>query len=177
MEEMESEEGWPAMPLHRVPCAVALVLAITALVPQPPVLARGATVGTVTALQAVQAVVRPYYLAGYSFANCSTRSPRTFPALTCPETPRLQRRLREWRGIDTGLAFCRCQSSPRTVRIWQVDNNGRVAHVDVWWNLDGGAFTDTFVVLHTRRGWLVDNEYCVGRPGTSVYLRAGQEPC
>ena len=38
--------------------------------------------------------------------------------------------------------------------------------------------TDTFVVRHQAGSWLVDDEYCAGRPATSVYNGvAGQRPC
>jgi hypothetical protein len=132
-----------------------------------------------TALQAVRMVVRPYVTPGYNFANCTRLSPRLYPNLICPETARLRHwlRVRRLPMGSSGLPFCRCQSAPRTVQVWLLDNNSRVAHVNTYWNLDRSSFTDTFVVVHGSNGWLVDDEYCAGRPGTSVYTSAGAVPC
>ena len=135
--------------------------------------------GAATASRAVLAVVRPYFVPGYSMANCSKRSPRLLPTVVCPETARL----RHWLQVrrlpmqESSLPFCRCQSGPRTVRIWQVSNNGRLARVNAWWDRGNVSFTDTFVVLRGPTGWEVDDEYCMGRPATSVYSRAGSVPC
>jgi hypothetical protein len=132
-----------------------------------------------TPLQAVRIVVRPYIASGYNFANCTRLSPRLYPNLICPETARLRHWLRV-RRLPVGssdLPFCRCQSAARAVQLRQVDNNGRVAHVNAAWNLGPGSFTDTFVVVHSSSGWLVDDEYCAGRPRTSVYTSAGAVQC
>jgi hypothetical protein len=132
-----------------------------------------------TALQAVRMVVRPYVTPGYNFANCTRLSPRLYPNLMCPETARLRHwlRVRHLPMGSSGLPFCRCQSPARTVQLRLLDNNGRVAHVNTYWNLDRSSFTDTFVVVYGSNGWLVDDEYCAGRPGTSVYTSAGAVPC
>ena len=132
-----------------------------------------------TPARAVRIVVRPYVVPGYNFANCTKFSPRLYPNLICPETARL----RHWLQVRrlpmgfSGLAFCRCQSAARAVQLRLLNNSGRIAHVNAWWNLDRNSFTDTFAVVHGSSGWLVDDEYCAGRPGTSVYTRAGAVPC
>lgn len=144
-----------------------------------------------TAMQAVKMVLRPYDPRNhgkYNFSNCTTLSPRLYPNLTCPETPRLLHYLafRRLPMNDSGLPFCRCQSGPYSVRLSTVRyNNGRVASVDVRWDFgptrsspSPKKATDTFVVLHEAGIWLVDDEYCAGRPATSVYKGiAGQSPC
>jgi hypothetical protein len=132
-----------------------------------------------TPLQAVRIVVRPYVAPGYNFANCTKLSPRLYPKLICPETTRL----RHWIQVrrlpvgSSGLPFCRCQSAARAVQLRSLDNNGRTAHINASWNLGPGSFTDTFVIVHGNSGWLVDDEYCAGRPRTSVYGKAGAIPC
>ena len=135
--------------------------------------------GAVTPVLAVLAVVRPYYVPGYSLANCSRSSPRLHPGIECPETARLRHwlRVRRLPMQESSLPFCRCQSGPRTTRIRQVANTGRVARVNVWWDRGVASFTDTFVVVRGPAGWAVDDEYCLGRPATSVYTKAGSAPC
>ncbi|GAC1522971.1 MAG: hypothetical protein NVS2B16_31050 [Chloroflexota bacterium] len=140
-----------------------------------PVQAATERVAATTALRAVRVVVHPYFVAGYNFSNCTRRSPRLYPSLTCPETARLRRRLESRRPIE-GLPFCRCESGPKTVRVWQISNDGRVALVNAYWNLGPGSFTGTFVV-RWNNGWLVDDEYCAGRPATTIYGSRGAVPC
>ena len=148
-----------------------------------------------TPLQAVQIVLRPFDPRNhgkYNFTNCTTLSPRSHPNLTCPETLRLRHYLsvRRLPIGDSGLPFCRCQSGPYSVRVGAVRyNNGRVARVDVRWDFGRARSSpsqrmhstkamDTFVVLHEANIWLVDDEYCAGRPATSVYQGVtGESPC
>lgn len=139
--------------------------------------AHAATVAVRTPVEAVRAVVRPYYVPGYNFANCTARSPRLYPLLTCPETARLRRRLGRHRLPFSGLPFCRCQSGPRTVRLRLISNHGGVARVDARWEMGPTSFTDTFMVVRRAAGWLVDDEYCLNRPATSVYTARGDAPC
>jgi hypothetical protein len=127
--------------------------------------------GTATAMQAVSAVVRPFYR-----GVTGTCSPETGMVFTCPITLRLPRYLAE--PSASTVTFCRCQNPPTGTRSRQIDNTGRVAHVSVDWYYGGriALFSTTFVVLHGRMGWLVDDQDCAGRPGTSIYNpRAG--PC
>lgn len=166
--------------LTRSKLVAAAMLALWAIVPATTY--AGDTRNTThaaTPLQAVRMVVRPYFVPGYTFANCTKLSPRVHPNLTCPETARLRRWLhvRRLPMGDSGLPFCRCQSGARTVQIRLLESNGRVAHVNAWWDLGPGSFTDTFVVVRQGAGWLVDDEYCGGRPQTSVYTSAGASPC
>jgi hypothetical protein len=170
----------------------ALAAALVAL----PASAAGSSIGhhsvhAGTARQAVKMVLRPYEPRNngtYNFSNCTAVSPRLHPDLTCPETPRLLHYLavRQLPRSDSGLPFCRCQSGVYAVRVMPVQfNNGHVARVDARWDFGpAGATpshtyaTDTFVVLRQAGGWLVDDEYCAGRPATSVYRGiAGQSPC
>ena len=144
-----------------------------------------------TARQAVTMALRPYDPRNhgkYNFSNCTTLSPRLHPNLTCPETPRLLHYLlvRRLPRSESGLPFCRCQSGVDAVQVMPVRfNNGRVARVDARWDFGPAGSTpshtyatDTFVVLRQAGGWLVDDEYCAGRPATSVYRGiAGQSPC
>jgi hypothetical protein len=178
------------MRTHIVPIALQALLIVTMSSLSFGVTHAGAAsaarpVHAATALQAVRVMMRPYDMVGYNFTNCTTKSPRRNPGLTCPETPRLL----HWLAVrrlpvgDSGLAFCRCQSPPRAVRVWQLDNNGHMAHVAVRWMFGQAGSprtisTDTFVVLHRSIGWLIDDEYCTGHPWTSVYRgAAGAAPC
>ena len=148
-----------------------------------------------TALQAVRILLRPFDPNNdgkFNFGNCTNLSPKLHPDLVCPETARLRHYLsvRRLPMGDSGLPFCRCQSVPFSVRVAAVRfNNGRLARVDVHWvfgptrsspsqRMHFIKTTDTFVVRHQAGSWLVDDEYCAGRPATSVYNGvAGQRPC
>lgn len=146
------------------PCMVLAALSVVATGERSP-------------LRAVERLTRPYDTPGYNMATCSRVRPRQTNAPSCPETPRLRARLERPRGPDTGLAFCRCQSAPRSIRLKVVRKQGRTAWVNAWWDLGSASFVDTFVVKQTARGWLVDDEYCAGRPRTTIYGRAGLLPC
>lgn len=161
---------------------LAMPVLVLAVMPQVgyPAHARTAEGGAATPVRAVRTLLRPYYISGYNFATCTKLSPRLHPNLTCPETPRLRHwlQVRRLPRAYSGPPFCRCQNPPRSIRLRQTGNNGRIAHVNAVWNYGPNSFTDTFVVLHRAGGWLVDDEYCAGRPGTSVYKGiAGQTPC
>lgn len=156
-----------------------LVVALTAVVLAEAAPAHAAKPAP-SAAQAVRILVRPFYTPRYALATCSTASPRVDPRSVCPVTNRLQRRLKAPRHMGDGIPLCRCQNPPRTVRLERVTlSNGRMAHVTVWWDFGPGSYRSTFVVIQqSGGGWLVDDEYCAGRPYTSVYNGiAGATPC
>lgn len=165
---------------------LALALGIASLIAFACGTAQARPVHASSARQAVRIILRPYVTPGYNFSNCTRQSPRRTPSLTCPETARLRRwlRVRRLPPDDSGLPFCRCQSSPRTARIVDVHRlNRTLTRVDVRWDFGANRSshlyaTDTFVVVHRPDGWLIDDEYCSGRPRTSVYEGvAGETPC
>jgi hypothetical protein len=127
--------------------------------------------GTVTPALAVSAVVSPFYR-----TVAGTCLPVAGMVFTCPITLRLPRYLvapPPWSNT-----FCRCQNGPTGARIQPGDNHGRIAHVPVGWYFGSrlAVETTTFVVVHVRTGWLVDDQTCSGRAGTSIYSpKAG--PC
>jgi hypothetical protein len=97
---------------------------------------------------------------------------------SCPVTPRLRRWLQTHPEGGSGgsgplpppnviglEAICRCQNSPPT-KFRLGANNGSVASV-----MELTYGTVTFVVLHTKLGWLVDDTYCTHgiRATTSIY--------
>jgi hypothetical protein len=89
----------------------------------------------------------------------------------CPFTERLQARV-----ADPNVDMCRCQNSSTTREIEPLQgrrsDGGGIVRVSVF---NGGLVHDLVVVRSPDGGWLVDDEYCAGRPDTSIYEYAG--PC
>ena len=131
---------------------------------------------TASPVSAVQATVRGYYDPRYNMLTCSTELPmhRLTAYSTCPMTSRLRRLLNHPPYRAGGLPFSRSQSGPRTVRVWQHSSNGGTAYVNAWWDFGPQSFTTTFVLRHQGGAWLIDDEYCAGRPSTSIYR--GHQP-
>jgi hypothetical protein len=129
--------------------------------------------GTATALQAVSAVVSPFWRHPHVSGTCH---PDTGMVYTCPLTLRLLRYLAL--PSAAAVSFCHCQNPPTSTRSRQIDENGRMAHVNVGWYYGGQAppYTTTFALVRGGSGWLVDDQYCAGKPGTSIY-RTAVPPC
>jgi hypothetical protein len=86
----------------------------------------------------------------------------------CPVTERLQARI-----ADPNVLLCRCQngSSTRVIEPLPVrlDDGGGIVRVTMW----EGSTSFDLVVVPTDGGWLVDDEYCAGRPDTSIHVYPG----
>ena len=108
-------------------------------------------------------------LGPYSSTPCYKR-PTYSISHGCPITPRLQRRLQGNPGIEAN-PVCRCQAVPARVIYFTLSNTGSVALVRARLVYSGTAIRLTFVVLHGRDGWRVDDIYCTEgtRRATTVY--------
>jgi hypothetical protein len=123
--------------------------------------------------QAVSVLVTPFFDASAGATGCNGV---TGDIAGCPVTARLLDRLQHPTPQENGNILSRSQNPPRDVTVKVVDNDGQTAHVDTRWGFGGGSYGITFVVLHQADGWLVDDTYCAGEPGTSIY-NAPAGPC
>jgi hypothetical protein len=102
-----------------------------------------------------------------------------FAAPGCPVTGRLKRRLQANPTSGPGGGadpICRCQNTPQRATTYHLDSNtGKLAHVTARFYFTPPVDM-TFVVVRQRRGWRVDDVYCAGRPGMSIY-QSPVQPC
>ena len=131
--------------------------------------------GAVAPRQAVSILVTPYIHGARTTWRCNVM---THTLRACPVTARLRYRLLHpdrpapgCMGSCTLDPICRCQNQVPSLRIRVIDNNGQVVHVNTRWDFYQSSFTITATVLRRPGGWLVDNLYCAGRPGTTIYRR------
>ncbi len=143
--------------------------------------------GASTPLQAVAALVTPFYDSAVERAarrdgGCD---PVTGALAACPLTPRLRARL----PIDEAMRYsanpiCRCQNPARTVRLAQIYDDGRAAYIITRWfygPADPGpgdhAYRITFALVRQPDGWDVDDTYCTGQARTTNLYLSSVGPC
>ncbi len=125
-------------------------------------------------MAAVQATVIGYYSPKYIPLTCSTQSPRAVGVwVTCPFTARFRLHV-----AHRGVQLCPEQFGPRTVKLHTVRIKGATALIDARWDMGPQmSYVSTFVVVHVKRSWLVDNEYLAGKPSSSIDNRGAKQPC
>lgn len=108
-----------------------------------------------------------------SVGPCYQGNPQWSPAAGCPVTSRLERRLRQnpTSGHPTGGAdpICRCQNLPSYLNFHVIKKSNTVDLINVIWPWQPSKATITFTVVNKGGQWLVDDMYCAGYPGTSIY--------
>ncbi len=145
--------------------------------------------GAAAPTQAVAALVQNYVyyrtprqrlasIAGPQFRACNPAQVKTGGARACPVTPRLAYRLNHpdqpANGCPGGCTLepiSRAQNVAIRILIAQRDANAWVAHVDTRWVYGQDAYTITVTVVRRPVGWQVDDLFCAGRPGTTLYKR------
>jgi len=145
--------------------------------------------GAATPVQAVAALVQNYVyyqaprqrlaaIAGPQFRACNPAHFMSGGTRACPLTPGLAYRLNHPdRPADGCLGGCtleaisRAQNVAMRILITERDVNSRVAHVDTRWVYYRQSYTITVTVVRRPLGWQVDDLFCAGRPGTTVYKR------
>lgn len=89
----------------------------------------------------------------------------------CPLTARLRQRV----DSDSFVNLCRCQNASGTREIEplseRLEDGGGIVRVVLY---EGNTSYD-LVVVADDSGWLLDDQYCSGRPETSIY--AGMTLC
>lgn len=115
-------------------------------------------------------------LGPYTSTACH-KGPQYSIARGCPITPRLQRRLQGNPGIEAN-PVCRCQAVPINVMYFTLSKTGSAAVVRARLVYSDSAIRLTFVVLHQRDGWRVDDIYCTeGRRSATTVYRARLADC
>jgi hypothetical protein len=146
----------------------------------------GASVAASTPKQAVWVFVRAYasenlYLR-YAHTGCHPGQGGTLRSTvgTCPITTRLRSRLYRLAVLGAhspGNPVCRCQNPPQTIALFPAVSGSRPMTVEGLWDYGSNSFVITYVVVRKQRGWLIDDMYCLRRPGTSVYTSRAGSPC
>ena len=123
--------------------------------------------------EAVQTLVRSLASADAPQAGCNTL---TGQVADCPVTARLRARLQSpLPGVETGNLISRSQNPPSAVEVAAVKlaEGATEAQVNTRWQYgtsgNQSEYSITFVVRKEAGGWLVDDSYCLGNPGTSIY--------
>lgn len=152
--------------------ATALVLPLLALVTALPANAARAS-SPVAAVRAVDSTSLPR-------TGCN---PITGKLAACPITDHLRAQLKrdlQWQRVHTrggnGNAFCRCQNPPRSANYRLMSKTPTRALVQTVQHYGADTFALTWVVLKGNAGWLVEDNYCSGRPGTSLYSKQQLSP-
>jgi hypothetical protein len=145
-------------------CALGLTLiAVASLTPRPAGASAQVAAGLATPVQAVAVLLESFYRP-LAQSTCQAITGRY---AHCRITARLRYRLQHPDRVPgTVNPLCRCQNFIPAIRWAQVDNNGFVAHVNTLWP---PTLAITFVVARQDDGWVVDDNYCAGRPATSLY--------
>lgn len=142
-----------------------------------------------TPIQAAAALVQNYVyyraprqrlaaIAGPQFRACNPAQYMSGGTRACPLTPRLAYRLNHpdqpangCLGGCTVDAISRAQNVAIRILLTERDVNARVAHVDTRWAYYQNSYIITVTVVRRPMGWQVDDLFCAGRPGTTVYKR------
>jgi hypothetical protein len=99
-----------------------------------------------------------------AFASCDIGG----NTANCPVTERLADTLK-----DPNTLLCRCQNGSTTREIAvipeRLPDGGGIVRVSMW----EGRVRFDLVVVHEGDEWLVDDQYCSGRPETSIHEYAG----
>lgn len=159
-----------------VACALMIPLAAGATAVQaggmPP--GHGGAIAAVAASpsQTVWLLVSPFLAGPTGKASCD---PVTGKTATCPLTSRARAQFNK--ASQQANAFCRCQNTPTKITLGKTRLKGTSAQVDTNWFFGGKlAYRLTWVTVHRGGKWLVNDQFCTGRPKTTVYkLPAG--PC
>ena len=152
--------------------SLVLLLAIATTWGAMPAGTNAAGAGAPTALLAVQVITKP--LLGHMIRRSCDTVRGTLSG--CPMTDRFRRAIDlKTRKVNANLV-CRCQNIASKVTYRVMSNNGKKAGVNVAFFFGSKlAYTITFVTIHKMTGWYVSDEYCAGRPATSIYRNVG--PC
>lgn len=114
---------------------------------------------------AVRATVIGQYHPNYNRLTCSTQSPRVVGMFsTCPFTSRFRARVSKHGGVE----LCPEQYGPRAVNLRTVRATATSSVIDAHWDMGKLSHNTTFVVVHVKGSWLVDNEYLQGHPSASI---------
>jgi hypothetical protein len=135
--------------------------------PPRPSVASATAVRTISEAEliGVAQAIFPEVTGGF-FVGCDTLA-----NAECPVTDRLRQRL----DSDSFVRLCRCQNASDTREIEplveRLDDGGGIVRVTLY---EANTSYD-LVVIAGAAGWLLDDQYCAGRPETSIYADAS--PC
>ncbi len=107
-----------------------------------------------------------------SVGPCYQGNPQWSQAAGCPVTTRLQQRLRQNPTSGSGGGadpVCRCQNVPSRLDFRVIQKTNERDLIDVIWPWQPNKAVITFAVVNRGGEWLVDDMYCAGYPGTSIY--------
>jgi hypothetical protein len=169
-------------PQRRIKFGIWLTVGLVVMVFGAPALATTATraiarsaASAIVAKSPVIAVETIWGYKGYDGHSCNAMSNSGWS--TCPVTKRLWKRVNRFNSYEAHFVagtyawVCRCQSySPKVIfRVVRRMPGRLLVHVN-------GAppwppYPLTFVVIRRDGGWLVANQFCAGRPQTTIYAR------
>jgi hypothetical protein len=107
-----------------------------------------------------------------SVGPCYQGNPQWSQAAGCPVTTRLQQRLRQnpTSGSRGGAdPICRCQNVPSRLDFRVIQKSNQHDLINVIWPWRPNKAVITFAVVNKSGEWFVDDMYCAGYPGTSIY--------
>jgi hypothetical protein len=107
-----------------------------------------------------------------SVGPCYQGNPQWSRSAGCPVTSRLERRLRQnpTEGKAGGAdPICRCQNVPSRLDFHVIQKSNERDLINVIWPWQPNKAVITFAVVNVSGQWLIEDMYCAGYPGTSIY--------